>query len=525
MANVLVEESCLSGIASAIRTQNGLNTLYKPSEMMSGINDLKAREAWAIFNGKLDSKIAGSTVYEVSTSYLKPGAFIGYTASNYANILRNFNCSNVTSFSTGYFSCFGAGNMAILQYDFAGQFTANVLMSEITLRSDISRIGDFMFNYCTNLSKINFTGNGNLLSNIGNFAFTGCSKLSTIDNFPFSTNASFNHGCLYNTGIASINLNIGSGTIGVQAFGSCSNLSSVVLVARNINSQAFANCGNLTFLSLSVAGTISSSAFYSCNLSGEIYISGSISNGFQTGAFINSTAATNTFWLNLPDYSSTLSNITGNGCIGISAKKANVINITANSNLQWVSCDTAISANLGYNSNLQSVYFSTLSSSGVFTGCSNLTTASLPNYAIISQYAFSSCSALSSINLPEALTLANYAFAGCTTLANISLPKAHTFNTGVFRSCHALSTISLPMASVLWAVVFSYCSKLVSLYLMGSSVCKLSSTASGTFSGCPIYQSTVNNNVYGSIYVPSSLYATYIASTNWVELSSRFVSI
>ena len=33
------------------------------------------------------------------------------------------------------------------------------------------------------------------------------------------------------------------------------------------------------------------------------------------------------------------------------------------------------------------------------------------------------------------------------------------------------------------------------------------------------------SGVYGSIYVPSSLYASYISATNWATYSARFVSL
>ena len=46
------------------------------------------------------------------------------------------------------------------------------------------------------------------------------------------------------------------------------------------------------------------------------------------------------------------------------------------------------------------------------------------------------------------------------------------------------------------------------------------------FTSTPISNYTTSTGgVYGSIYVPESLYSSYIASTNWVTYSDRFVSL
>jgi len=59
---------------------------------------------------------------------------------------------------------------------------------------------------------------------------------------------------------------------------------------------------------------------------------------------------------------------------------------------------------------------------------------------------------------------------------------------------------------------------------MGSSVCTLSNV--NAFTSTPISNYTTSTGgVHGSIYVPASLYDTYIASTNWATYSARFVSV
>ena len=70
---------------------------------------------------------------------------------------------------------------------------------------------------------------------------------------------------------------------------------------------------------------------------------------------------------------------------------------------------------------------------------------------------------------------------------------------------------------------FAYCYNLLSVYLLGSSIPLITST---TFSSTPIAgYTTSTDGVYGSIYVPASLYNDYISATNWSVYSARIVSV
>jgi hypothetical protein len=60
--------------------------------------------------------------------------------------------------------------------------------------------------------------------------------------------------------------------------------------------------------------------------------------------------------------------------------------------------------------------------------------------------------------------------------------------------------------------------------LLGSSVATLGNT--NVFSSTPISNYTTSTGgVRGSIYVPSSLYNTYITANNWSAYAARFVSM
>ena len=476
MANVLVEESCLSGIASAIRTQNGLSTLYKPSEMMSGINDLRAREAWSGFFSSLTTSIVGSTTFTYNNPNIKSlraGAFMSaltnITTVDLPQISKLLYCALVLRGTTTYCG-FHFANNTYIENIYLSSFNQNAIYA-------------YDFANCMRLSNLVLGSSSVEIRFIYDGAFFSCWALSEIPsnlNLTWQISASAFNGCKSLTKLILPNL---SGTIYSDAFFGCSNISMVSLdKCTTIYTDAFANCSNITSIYLPKVSNLSSGAFLNVNISGNVELP-SLSGSFWSAAIVNHSSATNTFTLSLPLATSV--NLTDNRfCTKLYAQNATSIWLSRSScAVSEVYCDNAIFCTCNSNINLIKAEFQNL------------------------------------------ISVSAWCFMGCTNLNSISIPKCEIIASGAFNSCNNLPTLSLPYGSVIYPSAFSYCSKLVSLYLMGSSVCKLSTTAYNTFFGCPIYDSTVNNNVYGSIYVPSSLYATYKASTNWVAISSRFVSM
>lgn len=157
-----------------------------------------------------------------------------------------------------------------------------------------------------------------------------------------------------------------------------------------------------------------------------------------------------------------------------------------------------------------------------FRGCQHITEVNLSTVTgTLGAQAFSACSRITSINLPNITTLNAGAFSYNTTLITVSLPKVTTVGSSAFYSCWALSTLTLPAVTKISAYAFRYCSTLMSLYLTGSTVPTLASTT--VFANMPMSVSV--NNVYGSIYVPSSLVETYKAATYWSTYKNRIVAI
>lgn len=110
-----------------------------------------------------------------------------------------------------------------------------------------------------------------------------------------------------------------------------------------------------------------------------------------------------------------------------------------------------------------------------------------------------------------------------------SLTSAYIYSTSTisgvignnaFRNATYLNTVSGYIKNIS-SGAFLNCSRLYSLYLnnINSSITTLTVSAYGAFANTPIY------NGSGSIYVPASLYETYISATNWATLSNAFVSV
>lgn len=148
----------------------------------------------------------------------------------------------------------------------------------------------------------------------------------------------------------------------------------------------------------------------------------------------------------------------------------------------------------------------------------NLETATFGVTAIAGTY-FLSCTKLREVNLPNCVWIASSAFKQCTSLATISMPSLRSIYQDAFRSA-ALTTASFPSCSMISGYAFGNCSSLRSLYLMGSVVPSLAVTA---FYMTPLIESTFGG--YGSIYIPASMYDSYMASYTWNQLSSRIVGV
>ena len=160
---------------------------------------------------------------------------------------------------------------------------------------------------------------------------------------------------------------------------------------------------------------------------------------------------------------------------------------------------------------------------GAFAYADNLKSVSFPVTTTIGSSAFGYCTRLTTISFPKVATIGNNAFSNCSKLTTVSFPVATTIGNHAFHSCRSLTTVSFPKVTTIGSCAFYSCYNLKSLYLTGSSLCKLFN--SNAFTSTPIGGYLASAGTYGSIYVPASLLASYKKATNWTYFSSRFVGI
>jgi hypothetical protein len=160
-----------------------------------------------------------------------------------------------------------------------------------------------------------------------------------------------------------------------------------------------------------------------------------------------------------------------------------------------------------------------------FTGCTELTSVSIPEVLTISTWAFSACSKLTSVNVPRVTTLGESVFYQCTALEKLCFPSVVEvrFNTsnwdrGIVAQCTSLKSVDLPVCTALSGPVFANATNLASVILRNTTViCSLSTN--NAFGGTPIAQGT------GYIYVPRALLEDYKVATNWSALAAQFRAI
>lgn len=169
-----------------------------------------------------------------------------------------------------------------------------------------------------------------------------------------------------------------------------------------------------------------------------------------------------------------------------------------------------------------------------FATCSSLRTVYAPNAVTLGSGAFAYCRSLSDISMPNVVVAKSYAFEYCDSLSTVNLPKLEilgreAFCDGSVRTITAdnlryigykafsiavyLKTASFPKLEVIAADAFNQATNFTSLYLGGSSVCRLLSSTAFAMTSYSL-----------SIYVPSSLYSAYRMAPGWYNISGKIKS-
>lgn len=325
MANVLVEETSLSNIASAIREKNGGSATYKPGEMAAAISNLpiggsnNGEDAFLTRSGSGEyvndriETLGGGAFYQTNYSTITlsnvkviDGASVIRYNDNLTTLnlpaLTTITCTNTGSSSWGMqisnnssLTTLNLPNLTTISDSVAASFAYNSNLVNISLPSLTTSSLNSTFEHCSSLETVDlsslqsssnaymtFRGCSSLQSiNLPNltqwgsgdgreegmfYTFYDCSNLQTV-NLPNLTNAGRLDNTFYNcTNLQTVNLpNLTNATLGNDVFESCVSLQTIELKISNVyGGNIFRNCTSLTQVKAPLA-SIDSSCFSNCS--------------------------------------------------------------------------------------------------------------------------------------------------------------------------------------------------------------------------------------------------------------------
>ena len=105
-----------------------------------------------------------------------------------------------------------------------------------------------------------------------------------------------------------------------------------------------------------------------------------------------------------------------------------------------------------------------------------------------------------------------------------SFPNCTTIDNYAFNKCTSLRFLYIPACTSIGSYVFQSCYRLVELYVgIGQSV--VPTLGSFAFLSTPIGGYSTVAGQYGSVYVPASLYNSFLTAQNWSSIASRIVGV
>ena len=107
-----------------------------------------------------------------------------------------------------------------------------------------------------------------------------------------------------------------------------------------------------------------------------------------------------------------------------------------------------------------------------FSGCSGLTSVTIPDGVTYIGSGFSSCSGLTSITIPDSVTrIGSYAFYGCSGLTSVTIPNSVTsIGSSAFENCYGLTSITIPdSVTSIGGGAFKKCDELKSAIFLGDA--------------------------------------------------------
>lgn len=322
-------------------------------------------------------------------------------------------------------------------------------LTDITLGENVKTLGDKAFYTCDALERVEIPST---VTDIGEKTFYSCPALKEAIIRAGTVKAGTFYNCrTLTTLIISDNATLDASFTVVNTYAK-ETLETVKIERGEIGISAFNSCPNLTTVELGNGVTsVGDNAFSKCTALKSINIGDGVTS-IGKNAFNGCTALTN-------------ANIIGSGAIGESAfngctSLANVTlgnGVTSIGKNAFLRCTALTSISIG--SGVTSI------ESGAFNGCTALTNANIGSGAIganafqdcssliavtlgdgvtsIGANAFLRCTALTSMNIGSSVrTIENFAFSGCKALEEVTISAAQIGNQA-FRSASALKKVTL----------------------------------------------------------------------------------
>ncbi len=150
----------------------------------------------------------------------------------------------------------------------------------------------------------------------------------------------------------------------------------------------------------------------------------------------------------------------------------------------------------------------------VFSGCSNLTSVTIPNFVTsIGDNAFKNCSGLTSVTIPNSVTtIGSYVFSDCSSLTSVTIGNSVTsIGTSAFSNCSGMTSVTIGNSvTSIGSNAFYNCSGLTSVYYTGDIAQWCGITFYGSFYGYsnPLYYGHnlfIGNELVTDVFIPNTI--------------------
>ena len=343
--------------------------------------------------------------------------------------------------------------------------------------SNVSKIGDFAFHGCTNLTSVDLTS----VKSIGIYAFVSS---GICGNLTIPSGCEVGEYAFAATAISSVKV---SGELGPYVFSNCKNLTSFEISGNSIPAGTFLGCVSLSDIDLEEKTSIGDRAFSGCTDLVIVDLSGVKQLGSEafSGTGLTSLEVPSTIEFVGTDGGqfrgcSDLSEITFNmtiipkecfsGCtnlvdfkLGVDGSRVIVIGEkafegTSVTSFTWdkvkeIGSDAFNNSGIAGSLDLSDIVF-TKDSSGHFSDCSAITEVTL-NQTSIPDSCFSGCTGLTKIQINGVESVGIAAFKGCSNIDSVNLDGIKSFGDYAFREAGIGGTINLSEANAIGIEAFA----------------------------------------------------------------------